>query len=176
MNIMKQKSLFRKGTVLSIVIVLISIALAPSIYANIDQKSNSVEVTVEVIGDLRLKPITIKITREQAEDLDRLFDTVQEQLNNVESKQEVIEIFNNAIIKLDEIGLLPDKTNARQVQRIITSRFSTHNIKTNSHTDNNDVFNAFCLVAGDTDTTYFEGITARIFEVLALSSLHFFMI
>jgi hypothetical protein len=107
---------------ISVVVFLLSIGLAfaPSINANVG-KEELVEFTTEVCG-LNVGKQTVKLTQQQADEVEALFDSIREKLNNTESRQEAEEIFKNAVVELDKYGLLCGLS-VRQAQRLVTGGY-----------------------------------------------------
>jgi hypothetical protein len=90
--------------------------------------------------------------------LNELFESIREKLDNTKSMEETIRIYNEAILDLDSYGLLGSCT-VKQIRKLIIGNF----LKTKyicfgdilyNKIQTSD-FNGFCLIAGNTDNTYF---------------------
>ena len=160
---MKENNLIKKGVVVAVILLFIGLAFAPSINANISKDSELVEITTEVSGIDGVEPYTVKLTTEEANEVDRLFDNILVRLNESKSREETVEIFNEAVVELDKYGLLGD-LNIEQAQRLVTSGYQ--------YPIDNEVFNriheriimmldenenALCLIAGKTAETRIVG-------------------
>jgi len=145
-------------TVVGITILFLGLSIQPSV-ATIQPESIDTEyydITTEFIG--LGKEFTVQLTQQQMDELDLLFEDIREQLNNSESKEETIQIYNNAIKRLDGLGLLGDYS-VKQVQELVTGRFQNpmfnHLIKKLSNRFLlDDDFNMFCIISGSTTDTF----------------------
>ena len=106
--------------VFAVIFLFLGITIAPSINANASNKA-LVEFTTEVCG-LNGGKQTVKLTQEEAEEVEILFDSIRERLNAAESIVEAEEIFKEAVVELDKYGLLGG-LRVKQAQRLVTSRY-----------------------------------------------------
>lgn len=113
--------LWKQGTIF-VVLLFYGLAFAPSIHANISKDSELVEITTEVCGLPGMQPSTIKLTRKEADEVDQLFEDVRERLDRVETREEAVEIFNEALVELDKYDLL-GALSVEQAQKLVTGRF-----------------------------------------------------
>jgi len=134
----------------AVVLLFIGTAFAPSVYAS----EELVEVTVEACGISGIEPKTVKLTQQQVDELDELFDNLKIQLDEVENREETGEIFNHAIEDLDEYGFL-NGFSTYKLSRLINFRYSGQRIN-NYDGDLEENENKFCLIIGETDNNYFE--------------------
>jgi len=167
----------------SIVILFIGLALAPSIHANTNKEAlggELVEITTEVCG-INGQKHTVQLTQQEADELDALFDSIKARLDNTESRDEAVEIFNEAIVELDKYGLLGGLS-VKQAQKLVTGpyqnpramdildKLDNRYLKT---LDENE--NRFCLIAGKTDVTTIVGIFKLIGTSIAFLYIVFFI-
>jgi len=158
----------KKLFVTSIVILFIGLALAPSIHANITKnvvENELVEITTEICGLPGMKPQTVKLTQEETEEVDRLFDEIKIKLDNVKTREATIEIFNDVILELDKYGLIQN-LNIHKLQQSIYRWYQHPNNRDQSQVDPiqlpiNDHSNYFCLISGETTTTKLVGLVER---------------
>jgi len=146
-------NLIKKGLVVAVIILFIGLAFAPSINANISKTSidsELVEITVEVSGIDGVKPHTVSLTKEDADEVEK--DDIERRLDNVETREETVEIFNEAVVELDKYGLLGGLS-VKQVQRLVSKinlnlRFGKLVEEYfGSEKEENDTSNRLCLVA-----------------------------
>jgi hypothetical protein len=149
--------------VLAVVVIslFIGVAIAPSIHANISKENELVKITIEVCGLPERKPYTVQLTKVEAKEIDRLFENIRERLGRVDTREETVEIFNEAIVELDKYGLLGGLS-AERAQNLVTNGYqsSRHNkLIERIFSQNQVVFdndsNYLCLLAGETDNTFF---------------------
>ena len=110
---MKQKILI--GSIM-VVVLLILVTVDP-VVGKATSDPERVELEVEFYG-LGQKH-TVKLTPQEVEELDHLFGTLEEELSEVETKQETEEIFRKAVVALDNNDLLSQRT-VNQITRYIT--------------------------------------------------------
>jgi len=158
----------KKGLVVSVILLFIGIAIAPSINFNVVKASTDndlVEVTTQACGIKGFGNTTVKLTREQYQNLEQYLIGFRARLNQTTTREEAVPIFKDAVVELNKYGLLPKGTDVEQAQRLVTegyqnilamsrykTRISDYQILNNS--------NFFCLIAGETKETrvhsYFE--------------------
>jgi hypothetical protein len=142
----------KKGLVIGIIFLFIGVAVAPSINASVAEPE-LVEITTEFCGMDGIKPHTAKLTTQETQELETLFDDIKARLDAAEGREETVEIFNDAIAELDRFGLLGDMSK-KEIKQLITKRginsiFNNHNEKHNSGLENDEINNFFCLIAGN---------------------------
>jgi hypothetical protein len=153
--------LFNKTLVIGVLVLFTSIALIPPINANISEEY--VDLITEFYG-LDTKH-NIQLTSDEAEELDVFFDTISVRLDNAESEDETIQIFNEVIKKLERYGLLGDMS-VKQVQRLIIGRYQKSKLNPLSLDENE---NRNCLIMGKTTHTWINGIPVRTLIILLRS-------
>ncbi len=146
-----------KGLAIAVIVLFLGVAVAPSINANVSKEA-LVEFTMEVCG-LNGGKQTVKLTQEEAEEVELLFDTIRERLNDTESRKEAEEIFKEAVVELNKYGLLGGLS-IKQAQRLVTggyhdSRAMKISERIFSRFQKNNS-NYLCLIAGTTNGTNFD--------------------
>jgi len=150
-----------------IVLLFIDIAVTPIINFNIVKASNEndfVEVTTQACGIKGYGNTTVKLTREQYQNLEQYLVEFRARLNQTTTKEEAIPIFKEAVVELDKYGLLPKGISVELAQRLVTigykNQYSSHLLK-KMHNRNplsqNGIDNQLCMVAGNTDDCFFLG-------------------
>lgn len=157
------KTNVKKPLAVAVIFLFIGLALAPSINANITKDSELVEFTTEVCG-LNGGKQTVQLTKEEAEGVEQLFDSIKERLDEVETKEETVKIFKEAIVELNSYRLLGDLS-IEQAQRLVTIRYQHpfyYRVFNRIHKriimmlDENE--NLLCQIAGKTIETVTGGI------------------
>ena len=150
----------KKLLVFGVIVLFLGVAIAPSINANISKASvdsELVEITTEVCG-LNGGKQTVELTQEEAAEVEALFDSIRERLNNTETREEAEQIFKEAVVELDKYGLLGGLS-VKQAQRLVTGGYQNLRVmklmeKLNSKNQGiNEINNLLCLVAGQTTYT-----------------------
>ena len=134
----------------AVILLFLGPAFAPSINANVGKKE-LVEFTTEVCG-LNGGKQTVKLTQQQADEVEALFDSIREQLNATESREEAEEIFKDAVVELNNYGLLGGLS-VKQAQRLVLGLDA---LKRNnklldyfSNIPSEENKNIFCLMLGN---------------------------
>jgi hypothetical protein len=163
-----------KGLVVSVILLLIGLAIAPSINLSVVKASNDndlVEVTTQVCGINGVGNTTMKLTREQYHDLKQYLVEFRAGLNQTTTKEDVVLLFKEAVIELDKYGLLPKGMNVELAQKFISgellsmkiSNFLQHIlfIQKKNFDFSDDIINLFCLI-------YIRGICVYEINIMAL--------
>lgn len=151
----------RQGLAIAVILLFIGIALAPSINANVNTDDELVEITTEIYGMDGIKPHTVKLTKQEAQELERLFGDIKARLDKSETQEETIAIFNDTVVELDKYELLGD-LNIEEAQKLVNGRFYNIQIrelldkmsrKYQKTFDENENF--LCSISGETTYTGF---------------------
>ena len=141
----------RKWVVFGIILLFIGVAVAPSITISVVKASNNddlVEVTTLACGIKGYRDTTVKITRQQARELDQLFESLNRKLDTAISREESVHIYHEATIELSMYGLLPQGMTIDQAQHLVMGW--NQNYHQGILTRQQEIFpkcvNAFCLL------------------------------
>ncbi|KYK23969.1 hypothetical protein AYK25_00985 [Thermoplasmatales archaeon SM1-50] len=167
----------KKILAVSIILFFIGIAVAPSINHSVVTASiddDLVEVTSQACGIKGYKDTTVKLTREQYQDLEQYLVEFRARLNQTTSREEAIPLFKDAVVELDKYGLLPEGMSVRQAQDIVTSSSRSVSLpgalrggRILYGSSVNNRRNLFCLVVGHTNHTWFETAGARLSMIIS---------
>ncbi len=102
---------------LAMVVLLLGVAVVPSINANVDSKL--IEIKTNYIGISRIRPHTVKLTQKQNIELDQLFNNIKKDLEKAENRAELEESFKNAFIQLEKFGLITHEKQSVQINNRI---------------------------------------------------------
>jgi len=169
-----QGGLLSKTLVIGIILLFIGVAIQPSI-ATVEPKSIDVEyfdVTTEFIG--LEKEYTTKLTKEEIQELDTLYDSISDRLNKSLSIEVTIGIFKDAILELDRFGLLGD-VGIKETEKLVLDCYQrTILMKVFERAYNREktsVFlneNIFCLIFGITSGLFFYSYLAYLSAFLLM--------
>ena len=158
-----------------IAVALLTLVSFSSVVGKISTDGELVEFDVEFSG--LGKKQTIQLTQQEADEVELLFDDIEQRLSEVKTREEAEVIFKDTVVKLDKYGLLGGLS-VRQVQKLVTSNMQQSTlfnqeeyININNEKDTNNS-NLMCLIAGKTSETFITGILGRIALNLAIP-LHF---
>jgi len=153
----------KKLLVVGVIVLFLGIVFAPSINANVSKASidsELVEITTEVCGINGVTPNTVLLSKEDAEEVEALFDSVRERLNATETREETEKIFNEAVVELDKYGLLGGLS-VKQAQKLVTGRYQNQKVMnlfkkifSNSKISEGTVNNLFPLIVAGCDDWY----------------------
>ena len=173
-----QNNKFRKGLVAGIIFLFIGISVATSVTSieflktKTSNSNDLVEINLQLCKTSGVEDHKMFITQEQDEQLDLLIESFKQDLDNAETREETIEIYNDMVVSLDNLGILPEDLSCKEVQELVTGENSISNPKKmNSNKHFNQAYeklnnktskhgvqeNKFCLIAGRTTNTLFKG-------------------
>jgi hypothetical protein len=156
---------------LGAIMLLLGLAIAPSIHIDIAKASATeealIDFTIDVCGINGIKPQTFKLTEQQFNDVLKLFDNIKTQLEKIRTTDEAIPIYKEAVIELDKFGLFPDGMIVQEIQNLVTGKnqnifqkkiytklFNKDHILLNELIDER-IANLFCLVFAYPNNAYF---------------------
>jgi len=112
---MKKKILI--GSIIAV--ALLTLVSFSSVVGKVSLNEELVDYNVEFSG--LGKKHTVQLTQEEADEVELLFDDIEQQLSKVETREEAEEIFKEAVVELDKYGLLGGLS-VRQAQRLVTRK------------------------------------------------------
>jgi hypothetical protein len=123
----------------------------------------------------------VKLTREQYNNLEQYLVEFRARLNQTTTREEAVPLFKEAIVELNEYGLLPKGMSVEQVQRfVIGANQDEHTINRLKRIFNlsqddlsNDIENHFCLLVGETLNAEF--LTPMLFFLLNCEMVFLFL-
>ena len=171
--------LVKKGFVFVIILLFFVLAFTPIINANIKNTTNSKstqEIIIEICGVNKRTEHKINLPKQDIKRLNTLFDEMEMELDNATTHDKAITIIHDAIIELDELGLLGDRT-AEEVCNLIVKRNQKSSIlkilrqlqKEQSSKFNDELINLFCFVYGESIVTWVENVFSVALRALYIS-------
>jgi len=170
-----EKNIVKKELVVTVVFLFIAVSFQP-VFADyikptdktlIESKSDSdekVEYVIQIVKTNKVIENKIYLTQQQANELENLIENIRFDLNNSESIEETSEIYNDTIVSINGLGLLPEDMTVEEAQRLVTGCEQNPKIVKlleklyNKHKRSLDANeNKLCLISGKTDGTYFLG-------------------
>jgi hypothetical protein len=156
----------KKILVVGIILLFFGVAVAQSINTNVVKASNDndlVEVTTQACGIKGYKDSTVKLTREQYQNLKTYLVEFRERLNQILTREEAVRIFKDAVVELDKYGLLAKGMSVEKAQKLILQQNQNDCLIKlwerfhNTSILPNDEENSFSLIAGHTSNTLILG-------------------
>ena len=139
----------KKWLTVGIILLFVGVTIAPTINFNTvkaTQEDDFIEVTSQACGIKGYKDTTVKLTREQYAEIQKLFDEVQAQLDATNTIEDALPIYYNAIVELNKYGLLPQGMSVETAQNLVTGGYK-HAFQTKSFQEPTDnLTNALCFV------------------------------
>ncbi len=124
--------MMKKTLAFGIVLLFIGVAFAPSLYADVEtisEQQEVIEIPIQMCGLGGINEYTAKLTKEDADRLDTMFVDIHSRLNASESREETISIYMDAVVELDNLGLL-DGYSVEEVQKIVTGELYQNSLMT----------------------------------------------
>ncbi len=147
--------------ILTVIVIFfcVGVAIAPSINTSVvkaSQDDDLVEVTTQACGIKGYGNTTVKLTREQYQNLEEYLIEFRARLNQTSTRAEAIPIFKEAVVELDRYRLLPKGMSVERTQRFVTKSYDKQ-VKIVDSLNRDPDANYFCLVSGLTDGTFSIG-------------------
>jgi hypothetical protein len=152
-KVMERKPLIgRKLLVVGIILLFVGVTIAPTINFNTVKASTDddiVEVTTQACGIKGYSNTTVKLTREQYQNLELYLVEFRSRLNQTTTREEAVSIFKEAVVELDKYGLLPKGMSVEQSQRLVIgwNKDLYNSVRKNHHEIFPTCVNAFCLLS-----------------------------
>ena len=165
---MKKKILI--GSIIAVAIIVLS--SFSSVVGKVSSDDDRVEFDVEFCG--LGKKHTVQLTQEEADEVELLFDEIRTKLDNVESRDEAGVVFKEAVVELNQYGLLPKGMSVEQAQKLVVGEYSKDKglsiFEKVSHENSiqENQYNFFCFVSGIVYDGYATGQLGMIGGILAL--------
>src|SRR5512136_535216 len=138
----------KKLLALCIIFLFIGVSIAPSINITVVKASDDndlIEVTTQACGIQGYDDTTVKLTREQYQNLEQYLVEFRARLNQTSTREEAVPIFKDAVVELETYGLLPKGMSVEMLQEVIFRQPSQESLKSlNTHENEN----LLCLVSG----------------------------
>ncbi len=167
----------KKILVVGIILLFIDVSVTPGInqcVAKATQEDDTVEVTSQICGIKGYGDITVKLSREQYENLEQYLVEFRTRLNQTATRDEAVPVFRDAVAELDKYGLLPKGMSIEEAKHFVTRQYGEERMSKNKMNFLENLLplpgNALCLMAGQSTRTYFIPLNARVGLLLILSS------
>jgi hypothetical protein len=118
--------MIRKYLVVGIILLFVGVTIAPTINFQVVKASSDddlVEVTTQACGIQGYGNTTVKLTREEYQDLEQYLVEFRARLNQTTTRGEVVPIFKDAVVELDKYGLLPRGMSVEKAQKLIRKEY-----------------------------------------------------
>lgn len=110
----------------------------------------------------------------QYDETEKIFNDLKVKLDKVTTKQDALVFINEAIVELNEYGLLPKGMTVQRAKRLVTNSFlKAELLKLYQKNAENSIGNNNCLVIGIANGTYFRPYPALIQDIPFLHNLVF---
>ena len=122
---MQTNQIIKKGFTVAVILLFIGVAIAPSINFTVVKAANDndlVEVTTQACGIKGYGNTTVKLTRQQYQNLEQYLVEFRERLNQTTTREEAVPIFKEAVVELNKYGLLPKGMSEKTAQQLVTGR------------------------------------------------------
>lgn len=120
------KKLVLAGISILAVILLISASLTSVIgYGSVkgSQETEYVEVTTQACGVSGFGNTTVRLTKQQYQEIEKLFSTLEVELSNYTNRQAAVSAVERAVTGLNHFGLLPPGMSVKKAEGLVLSNF-----------------------------------------------------
>ncbi len=171
---MRKNILIGKWLVVGVIFLLIGIAAVPTINFTAVKASTDndlIEITTTACGIKGFGNTTVKLTRQQYQDLEQYLVDFRTRLNQTTTREEAVPIFKEAVVELNTYGLLPKGMSVEKTENLITGEYLSKKmmraleVAAQKNMISNNT-NYFCLTVG-------QIINAGLITPLFLASLPF---
>jgi hypothetical protein len=119
-------NVLRKSLAVAVILLFIGVSIAPSININVVKASNDndrVEVTTQACGIKGFGNTTVKLTRQQYQNLEQYLVDFRARLNKTTTREEAVPIFKEAVVELNKYGLLPRGMSVQKAEKLVTGEY-----------------------------------------------------
>jgi hypothetical protein len=119
---LRKNYFLQKGKAVAAILLFVVMAIVPSFHgstATAATKKEYIMVTTQVLGIRGYGATTISLTMPQYQNLEQYLAELGARLNTTTSKNEVVPLFKQAVVKLNEFGVLPRGMSVGQAQRLV---------------------------------------------------------
>jgi len=163
----------KNSLVVFVILLFICAAASPSVNQNVVKASNDndlVEVTTQACGIKGYRDTTVKLTKQQYQNLEQYLVEFRARLNQTSTREEAVPIFKEAVVELNKYGLLPKGMNVERAQKLVLGPYQNIKLlkgleKLSTKLENSSFpgGNKNCLIYGETrNNTCFQGLISRI--------------
>ena len=156
----------------TIILLFIGIAVAPSINFTVVKASNEndlIEVTTQACGIKGYGNTTVKLTKQQYQNLEQYLIDFRARLNQTTTRGEAVPLFKEAVVELNKYGLLPKGMSVQKAEKLVIGLYQNTKLikyleKLSNKSDKSSLQegNKFCLIYGEAQgKTYFQGPVGR---------------
>ena len=159
---MSENRLLKKSVTFAIILLFLCVAVVPCINISVVKAAtdnNLIEVTTEAYGIKGFGNHTVKLTKQQNQNLEQYLVDFRERLNTTTTRKEAAPLFKEAVVELNKYGLLPKGMSVEHAQRLVTGYYQNSNILRKIQNDvqsitkskqkqylNPNMKNTFCLL------------------------------
>jgi hypothetical protein len=156
----------RKWLTVGIILLFVGVTIAPTINFNTvkaSQADDLVEVTTQACGIKGYGNTTVKLTREQYQNLEKYLVEFRAKLNQTTTREEAVLLLKNAIIEIGKYDLVPNWMKVEQSLNNIIDSYERR-VLPNLLFDNppkytsTEINNVWCLITGVSSNTYSIGL------------------
>jgi len=174
---MDEEPLIKKGLTLGIILLFIGVAIAPTLTFTTVKAANEndfVEVTTQACGTKGFEDTTVKLTRQQYQELEQYLVDFKARLNHTITKEETVPLFKEVVVELNKYGVLPQEMNEKTAQQLIIGRTPSTGFEqlmkkpfVRNQFNSSDNENFLCLVYGIiTGYTFSFGLILLLLSIL----------
>ncbi len=139
----------KKFLAMGVILLFIGVAVAPSINSSAVKPSDDlVEVTSQACGIQGFANTTVKLTKQQYQDLEQYLVEFRARLNQTSTREEAVPIFKDAVVELNKYGLLPKGMSVEKAQHLFQTNQVIPRSLVQERYSHGLFSNVFCYMVG----------------------------
>jgi len=175
---MKKNRRKRIGVAMCLFVLVTSGVLTSTIQqcvvaTDIQKNDDTENVVLQIIDESYTKEIVVTLTKQKANDLETVIETVSKKLQTATSQEEIRKIYREALCLFQSLGLFTESENQKKILYIFeTKRPANLSYNMMQSGQWKIKWNAFCYITGDTTNTHFAGIRFNLLDRIATYLQH----
>jgi hypothetical protein len=159
-----EKHLLKKSLAFAVIVLFIGVSFQPVFAVDIKplEKINSlkdtVNITVKICKTENIEEYSFVISKQKSIELDNLIGEFKYRLNCSKTIEENLDIFNEMIFALYDLGLLSDNVDVNELKSLVSNdlnkKFYFDSVDNQQGYSDENISNIFCLVSGQSDLSF----------------------
>ena len=175
-----------KTLALGIVVLFIGVSYQP-VYASdfkplekINSLKDTVNITVKICNTDNIEEYSFVISQHKSIELNNLIEEFRNRLNCSKTIEENLDIFNEMIFALYDLGLLSNTIDINELKSLVSNdlnkKFYFDSVDNQQGYSDENISNIFCLVSGQFDLSFSISVFGRALNRFLISYTRFWII
>ena len=181
-----EKHLLKKSLAFAVIVLFIGVSFQPVFAVDIKplEKINSlkdtVNITVKICKTENIQEYPFVISKQKSIELDNLIGEFKYRLNCSKTIEENLDIFNEMIFALYDLGLLSDNVDVNELKSWVSNdlnkKFYFDSVDNQQGYSDENISNIFCLVSGQSDMSFSIPVFGRAMNRFLISYILFWLL